>query len=42
MRTSVIFILITAFIWMSCQASGHRDQSWKPKTAKRMKRGRNY
>jgi outer membrane lipoprotein-sorting protein len=37
----IAFICLLSVIYSSCAQSGHKQQSWKPKTGKKMKAGRN-
>lgn len=41
MRNLAIFCLLALFGFQACKASGYKDQTWRPKDEKKMKRGKN-
>lgn len=41
MKKIVFLMVLVGFIAASCSQSGHKSQSWAPKTGKPMKKGHN-
>jgi hypothetical protein len=37
----ISLVCLASVIYTSCASSGHRQQTWKPKTGKKMKAGKN-